>query len=497
MNIHSQTGMGNAEQKRGADNPSIIRRLLLVLTLAVALIMGIFLLWDYHSGRRSMIYHQRIGLQEQARIILRTLPALEEPGESEIQQYIDQACAAMDETTSPGHHIVVEVGDTAFHANAHHHHTAEDWTNLRHAAQSDAGIATYGGEEIVAAKAENGGKTVYVSKNLSIVYEAMRAQVTIRLLSILLVTLVIILVTRMAIHRMLRRPLSDTINMMRDFVAGKRNLHMPDSYPKELEVVAGAFERMTEDVERLEKKQAMWIEEIRGINESLRSDINNIPGFDVKAFAEPAAEVSSDFYDVIPLPAGKTLFSMGDVGKQDLSSAVKTAILLNVTLTHNADDHTQPHELMKYLNDTILRIDSENASTSLFLALWDTEQRQISYACAGHETCYLLQPDGKEPRMVNLKATGPALGNKQTGSWATATINTGENNMLVLLSDGFAEVWSEGGEQFGRERLSSLLAKNVNDRPDAILEKLQTALAKHRGETPVTEDVTVLAAKQK
>ncbi len=494
MNTGSQTNMRKVERKH-SDNPSLIRRLLLGLTLTVALIMGIFLLWDYHSGRRTMIYQQRIGLREQAQIILRTLAALEDPGQSEIQQYIDSACQAMDETTSPGHHIIVTIGERVLQARAHHHHTFEDWESIKAGARSEDGITAYGDKDIVAAESSKGDKAVYVSKNLDVVYEAMRDQVRARFLSILLVTLIIIMVTRMAVHRMLERPLSDTINMMKDFVAGRRDLHMPDSYPKELEVVTRAFERMAGDVKRLEKEQSLCSEEISGILDHLRSDINDIPGFEVKAFAGPAAGVSGDFFDVLPLQSGKTLFCMGDAGSRNTSSAVKAAIL-SVTLAHIAADHTRPHELMKRLNDTLFRIDPEGTQASLLIALWDTEERQISYASAVHETCYLLKPDGKESGVVNLEATGVALGNRDSASWTTASVDTGENDMLVLLTDGFAATWSEGGEQFGRERLRTLLAENINDRPGAILQKLQTAVAEHRGENPRLNDAAVLAAKE-
>ena len=96
-----------------SDNPRLPRarrrqrslrtQLLVVVTAAMVLGLGVVLLLDYRTQRTARLADRGQALQDEATLVLPLVGELRHHGADAVQRYIDDACARMQDSTSHGH----------------------------------------------------------------------------------------------------------------------------------------------------------------------------------------------------------------------------------------------------------------------------------------------------------------------------------------------------------------------------------------------------------
>ncbi|MFD0630628.1 PP2C family protein-serine/threonine phosphatase [Catenulispora yoronensis] len=133
---------------------------------------------------------------------------------------------------------------------------------------------------------------------------------------------------------------------------------------------------------------------------------------------EPVLEVGGDWYDAIPLGAGRTALVVGGVTPEAGGVGVRAAAVmgrLRAAVRAYASQNLPPGEVMYHLDRHALEFDGERtgaAVATLVYAVHDADTGALTYANAGHLPPLLRLPDGY---VVTLEgASGPSLG---TGDW--------------------------------------------------------------------------------
>ena len=115
----------------------------------VAVIVALFLVYDYQQEVAHRLSDKRTELEEEARILASAVFQIRHHGLETVQTFIDTVCAQMREDDSPGHHIAVRMGSITFQARAHHRQSPEMLGALELAAQSPNRRGLAGSEELV------------------------------------------------------------------------------------------------------------------------------------------------------------------------------------------------------------------------------------------------------------------------------------------------------------------------------------------------------------
>jgi phosphoserine phosphatase RsbU/P len=106
---------------------------------------------------------------------------------------------------------------------------------------------------------------------------------------------------------------------------------------------------------------------------------------------------------------------------------------------------------MRLLNQDLIKRhgDSARFATAVYGVI-DTRTRRVSVAGAGHPYPLVLRAGGEVER---LETTGGMLGLFPDDAFTEASADLGENDMLVLYSDGFETAFPAAeADQFGRKR---------------------------------------------
>jgi len=243
------------------------------------------------------------------------------------------------------------------------------------------------------------------------------------------------------------------------------------------------------------------------------------PQWKIRAFFQPARQVSGDFYDMFELPGGQLGVAVGDVCDKGVGSALYMALIRSLLRVFSGqaqlsrsfiDEKSQtvggkngaavrknykPLNAIRAVALTNDYLAQEHGEMSMFatvyFAVLNPASGELIYVNAGHETVYVIDSTGIKER---LGQTGPAVGLFPEAKFQYRTTQLAPGDTLFACTDGVAEACSDTGAFFTRERLYELLAAPaVKDSP--VLERVRSEVFAHVGNVPLEDDITILTMK--
>jgi hypothetical protein len=266
-----------------------------------------------------------------------------------------------------------------------------------------------------------------------------------------------------------------------------------------LKVTGRAFEGLERAATELLSKERLEKELEIGarIQTCLLPKTVNIPELELAAKMVPASEVGGDYYDAFATGNGGFI-GIGDVAGHGLTSGLVMLMVQSVVgaLARKTPD-AAPSELVCALNTVLhdnIRHRLQNKEHVTFTLLRYDPGGKLTFAGAHEEICVYRRQTGQ----VELVET--------PGTWLGAvrdvrkhTVDTelllAPGDIVLLYTDGVTEARAAGGEQFGLDRLTALLA-NSGDLPmPALIERIYKAVVAHAKE--LDDDVTLLAFRRR
>ncbi|MFD8000391.1 SpoIIE family protein phosphatase [Streptomyces mirabilis] len=222
------------------------------------------------------------------------------------------------------------------------------------------------------------------------------------------------------------------------------------------------------------------------------------PAAETVGFYRPAgggAEISGDWYDVIPLPSLRVAFVVGDVLGHGLA-ATATMGRLRTAVHTLAELELDPAELLTHLDDLVQQLAGEaprgqrdTIGATCLYAVYDPVTGHCTLASAGHLPPLVFRPDGttEAPDV----SPGPPLG---VGGmpFETTTVDLAPDTVLAFYTDGLI-ARDDHDLDAGTRRLTDTLAALC--RPDGGLHDIGRALMADLGDAPPRDDMTLLLAR--
>jgi hypothetical protein len=113
---------------------SVRFRLLAAANTAIVLLLGVFLILDYRQEIVGRVAEKHTALEEETKTLLPAVLRIRLHGDQAVQRYIDDVCGRMQDSSSPGHHIAVQMNATVLQAVAHHRASTAIFEAMRQAA---------------------------------------------------------------------------------------------------------------------------------------------------------------------------------------------------------------------------------------------------------------------------------------------------------------------------------------------------------------------------
>jgi serine phosphatase RsbU (regulator of sigma subunit)/CRP-like cAMP-binding protein len=217
-----------------------------------------------------------------------------------------------------------------------------------------------------------------------------------------------------------------------------------------------------------------------------------VPGFQLTGLWRPAREVAGDFYDFIPLGAGKWGIVIADVSDKGAAAALFMAISRSV-LRASAVAEPEAARAMEHANRVLVADSARGMFVTLFFGILETRTRILSYANAGHNPPLVLRAASQ--RIERLSRHGLALGVRPDLHWASHTIELADNDLLVLYTDGVTEAFNARDQLFGEARLVRIVKASSERTASGVVRAIDGGVSEFIGNRPLADDVTVVVLK--
>ncbi|MEP7037224.1 MAG: PP2C family protein-serine/threonine phosphatase, partial [Acidobacteriota bacterium] len=113
---------------------------------------------------------------------------------------------------------------------------------------------------------------------------------------------------------------------------------------------------------------------------------------------------------------------------------------------------------------------------------------------AGHNPPLVGRVDGK---VEQLESGGFPLGIMPMAEYDVGQIQLASGEALVIYSDGVSEAVNLKDEEFGMERLSEVVSKNLQKSASGLRDKVEFALSSFTQTAPANDDITLVIVKRK
>jgi sigma-B regulation protein RsbU (phosphoserine phosphatase) len=201
----------------------------------------------------------------------------------------------------------------------------------------------------------------------------------------------------------------------------------------------------------------------------------------------PAGVVGGDYFGAWQPTPEMLHFCVADVSGKGTPGAL-IAAMLYASLTTLCSSSNSPEVVLDEA-ETILRNQlGEGHYVTIFYGVLDLRSRVLHFVNAGHCPPILRRRDGS---MDSLGPTRPVLGLLVEADFRSERIVLGAGDRLLLYTDGVTEAANADGEEFGAEKLETLMTHSKPEAPPQHYAQLMNTVRAH-ADGKLTDDATLL-----
>ncbi|MES2460918.1 MAG: GAF domain-containing SpoIIE family protein phosphatase, partial [Armatimonadota bacterium] len=182
------------------------------------------------------------------------------------------------------------------------------------------------------------------------------------------------------------------------------------------------------------------------------------PGMDLDYFYQPAlseASIGGDFFDVFPVHKAAVALVVGDLSGKGLAAASQIATLRNM-LRFALYQGQELSKALQELNEVLVGHHLLQGFATLFVGLYDLDEKTLTYVSCGHETALLRRSGGDI--IDQLEPNSPIVGAFAGAEFFQETWLLNPGDTLLVYTDGVSEAGRSRHEFLGVEGLAKIVA---------------------------------------
>jgi len=220
----------------------------------------------------------------------------------------------------------------------------------------------------------------------------------------------------------------------------------------------------------------------------LPSKLPDLEGHDIAATNIPSRQVGGDYFDVIKIEEDRYGIAIADVSGKGAGAALLMSNLqasLHVLISTGVG----VGEMVAKINNLIFENTDLDKFITFFYGELNTKENKFTYCNAGHNPPFKINRNGK---IEELMTGGLILGMMPDQIFETETISLDSGDSIVMFTDGITEAMNEKSEEFGEERLKSIIKKSLDLSSKELMEKIIGDVRKYSGSMPQADDITII-----
>ncbi len=233
------------------------------------------------------------------------------------------------------------------------------------------------------------------------------------------------------------------------------------------------------------------LDEARSLQLSmLPNTIPQIEGINISAFMKTASEVGGDYYDFSLQNNGSLNIAVGDATGHGMKAGIMVSIMKTLFITNSS--HHDLEEFFKLANDAIKSLNVGRMMVAF--AMVNLNGNRLKVLNAGMPPIFFYKSAVKE--VVEIGSHNLPLGAVNNSNYSAAEIEMNNDDVILILSDGFPEIQNDRNEQYGYQRLSDTFLHIGNKNSNDIISMLKNEVSNWLGNKELEDDVTFVVIKK-
>lgn len=228
--------------------------------------------------------------------------------------------------------------------------------------------------------------------------------------------------------------------------------------------------------------------------------------FELDAWCEPAEATGGDTYDVVGIgatdsdavfsdPAAHVLFLLADAAGHGIGPALSVT-QVRAMLRMAVGSGEDLSSIVQRMNAQLSVDFRDGHFVSAWLGLLDVRGHSLTSVSCGQGPIIYYTAERRECELLAADTVPLGIFEKiDTEPLRPRTLAPGD--IMVVMSDGILEAQNENGEQFGIERIRSVIRENHDGSGPEILTALRRTVTAFTDGAPAGDDRTVIVIKRK
>ncbi len=217
-----------------------------------------------------------------------------------------------------------------------------------------------------------------------------------------------------------------------------------------------------------------------------------VDGYEFQGISFSCYEIGGDYYDFIPRHDGTMLVALGDVSGKGTSASLLMSSL-HAAIHGQVAAKTPLHQMVTSVNVYLTNNTPANRFITLFVAELEPVSGNLTFINAGHNPPLIGRANGS---LELLQSGGLPLGLMDFAEYEVGHAQLGAGDVLFIYSDGVSEANNVNEDEFGMERLSSVISANIGRSAAGIRDKVESALSLFTGTADPNDDITLVIVKK-
>jgi sigma-B regulation protein RsbU (phosphoserine phosphatase) len=215
-------------------------------------------------------------------------------------------------------------------------------------------------------------------------------------------------------------------------------------------------------------------------------------GYEFQGISFSCYEIGGDYYDFIQQGDGKMLIALGDVSGKGTAAALLMSSV-HAAMHAQVSAGSKLPEIVRSVNQYLADNTPANRFVTLFAAELDPPTGKLRYINAGHNPPLVARANGT---IEQLASGGFPLGILPAAEFEVGEVELGSGEAVVIYSDGVSEANNLAEEEFGMERLSEVIKRNLSASAAGLRDRVESALSAFTQTAPANDDITLVIVKR-
>jgi len=240
------------------------------------------------------------------------------------------------------------------------------------------------------------------------------------------------------------------------------------------------------------ERRAKELEEARQLQLSmLPKKLPQLPNLEIAAYMKPATEVGGDYYDFHVAEDGTLTVAVGDATGHGLKAGTMVTATKSLFITHAHES-----DITSVFRQTSRALKAMNLR-GLYMAMTvlKLKNSRLVIAAAGMPSTLIYRAATKQIEEIAIRAM--PLGSVANFPYKQQELNLFAGDTVVLMSDGFPEMFNEAGEMLDYGKAKTVLEETARQSPQEIINRFVEVGEQWAGTRAQDDDVTFVVLKVK